>query len=117
MVTRVLAFIPARGGSRRVPRKNAIPLAGRPLLAWSVDAAEHPGIFTRVVVSSDDTELLDIARGCGADIDVRPGSLASDSAKNADVLAEYLERDNHHLDFDAVCLLPPTSPLRNAADI
>jgi N-acylneuraminate cytidylyltransferase len=75
------------------------------------------GIFTRVVVSSDDTELLDIARNCGSDIDVRPEKLATDSAKNAEVLSEYLNRDDHHLDFDVVCLLPPTSPLRNAADI
>jgi CMP-N-acetylneuraminic acid synthetase len=94
-----------------------MPLAGRPLLAWSVDAATHTGIFSRIVVSSDDTELLDIARGCGADIDVRPPGLGTDAARSADVLAEFLERDDHHLEYDAVCLLPPTSPLRNAADI
>ena len=117
MVTRVLAFIPARGGSKRVHRKNAIPLAGKPLLVWTVNAAAQAGLFARIVVSSDDTEIIDIARASGAEIDVRPASLGTDSASNVDVLSEYLERDDHHLDFDVVCMLPPTSPLRSAADI
>lgn len=117
MVTRILAFIPARGGSKRLPRKNAIPLAGLPLLVWSVNAAMQSGIFTRIVVSSDDMEIIDIARASGAEIDVRPSSLGTDTARNVDVLSEYLQRDDHHLEYDAICLLPPTSPLRSAADI
>jgi CMP-N-acetylneuraminic acid synthetase len=100
-----------------MPRKNARPLVGRPLLTWTIEAAELAGIFTRIVVSSDDTEILDIARATGAEIDVRPPSLGTDSARNVEVLNEYLMRDNHHQDFDAVCMLPPTSPLRTAADI
>jgi CMP-N,N'-diacetyllegionaminic acid synthase len=117
MVTRVLAFIPARGGSKRVPRKNALPLAGRPLLGWTVDAATRAGVFTRAVVSTDDSEIIDIARASGAEIDARAASLATDSVRNFEVLSEYLNRDNHYSDFDAVCLLPPTSPLRTAGDI
>ena len=116
-MVRVLAFIPARGGSKRVPRKNALPLAGRPLLAWTIDAAARAGVFTRSVVSTDDTEIIDIARSAGAVIDARPPFLATDAVRNFEVLAEYLHRDDHHLDFDAVCMLPPTSPLRSAADI
>ena len=119
MATRVLAFIPARGGSKRVPRKNAASLAGKPLLAWTIDAAAQTGIFSRIVVSSDDTEILDIARASGAEIDVRPSSLGSDSARNVEVLLEYLKRDAEDggPSFDAVCMLPPTSPLRAPADI
>ncbi len=92
-------------------------LRGMPLLAWSVQAAQQAGIFSRVVVSSDDCEIIDLARASGAEIDVRPTSLGMDSAKNVQVLEEFLERDNHQLDYDAVCLLPPTAPLRSAADI
>jgi CMP-N-acetylneuraminic acid synthetase len=88
-----------------------------PLLAWSVQAAQQAGIFARVVVSSDDCEIIDLARASGAEIDVRPPTLAMDSAKNVEVLKEYLERDDHQNDYDAVCLLPPTAPLRSAADI
>jgi CMP-N,N'-diacetyllegionaminic acid synthase len=116
-MARVLAFIPARGGSKRVPRKNVMTLAGRPLIAWTIDAAVSSGIFSRVVVSTDDTEILDIARSEGAEVDVRPASLGGDGAKSAEVIYEYLNRNDHQFLYDAVCLLPPTSPLRTAADI
>ena len=94
-----------------------MPLAGRPMLAWTIDAATRAAVFTRSVVSTDDSEIIDIARASGAEIDARPASLATDAVRNFEVLFEYLQRDSHYLDFDAVCLLPPTSPLRNAADI
>lgn len=116
-MARALAIIPARGGSKRIHRKNVATLAGRPLIAWTIEAALSAGVFTRVVVSTDDGEIIDVARAEGAEIDVRPPHLASDGATSAQVIAEYLSRDNYEQLYDAVCLLPPTSPLRTAADI
>ncbi len=74
-----LAVIPARGGSRRIPRKNIRPFAGRPIIAWSIDAARACGLFDHVVVSTDDDEIAGVARGCGAETPfVRPKDLADD---------------------------------------
>jgi CMP-N-acetylneuraminic acid synthetase len=117
MADKVVAFIPARGGSKRVPRKNVAPLAGRPLLAWTIEAAQKSGLFSNIVVSSDDTEIQEVARSCGAEADARPASLATDAASTVAVLAEYLERAGGAEQFGAFCLLPPTSPLRVATDI
>jgi len=117
MAVRALAFIPARGGSKRVPRKNILPLAGKPLLAWTVETAKECGIFERIVVSSDDAEVLQIAKSCGVETDERPAALATDTARNVEVIAEYLNRPENTGRFDVVALLAPTSPLRSAADI
>lgn len=111
-----LAFIPARGGSKRLPGKNIRPLAGKPLLAWTIEAAAASGAFSRLVVSSDDAEILDVARKFGAEVDRRPDELATDRARNFQVLAEYLGRTPENLP-PAVALLPPTSPLRRPEDI
>jgi N-acylneuraminate cytidylyltransferase len=111
----VLGLIPARGGSKALPRKNILPVLGRPLLAWSIEAARRSRCLDRVVVSSEDSAVIDAARACGCEIPFRrPDELASDTAPAIDVVL-------HALDclpgFDVVVLLQPTSPLRTAADI
>lgn len=113
---RVLALIPARGGSKRLPRKNVLPFAGKPLIAWTVEAALRSGAVDRVVVSSDDPEIIAAAVAAGAEAPfVRPDALASDSAGSADVVVHALEALPEPYDY--VVMLQPTSPLRDARDI
>lgn len=114
--SRILALIPARGGSKRLPRKNVLPLAGRPLIAWTIQAALDAGGIDDVVVSTDDAEIADVARAAGAAVPFRrPSALASDDATTLDVVWHALaELGNRH---DWLVLLQPTSPLRTAADI
>lgn len=112
---RILALIPARGGSKGLPGKNIRPLHGKPLIGWSIEAAKASRYVTRVVVSSDDESILAVARACGAEIPfVRPQALARDDTPGIDVVL-------HALDilpgFDWVVLLQPTSPLRTVGDI
>lgn len=112
---RVLAVIPARGGSQGLPGKNLAPLRGRPLLHWTVHAALESAYIDRVIVSSDDAEILESARSAGAETPfVRPGALSGDEARSVDAVLHALDQ----LDAcDLVVLLQPTSPLRTAADI
>lgn len=113
---RVLALIPARGGSKRLPRKNVLPLAGRPLIAWTIQAALEVGGIDDVVVSTDDPEIAEVSRAAGALVPFRrPPALASDEATTLDVVWHALaELGDRH---DWLVLLQPTSPLRTAADI
>src|SRR3989338_1772207 len=99
----VLALIPARGGSKGVPQKNRKPIAGKPLIEWTIDAALRSGCCDRIVVSTDDTTIASIARAAGADVPfLRPAALATDSAINFDVLMHALgeiERNDHAYDI------------------
>lgn len=117
--SRLLAVIPARGGSKRLPRKNVLPLGGRPLIAWSIEAALCSGVFDDVLVSTDDQEIAAAARAAGAQVPwLRPAELASDTATSAAVLQHALawyERERGTA--EAVVLLQPTSPFRRAASI
>lgn len=111
-----MAFIPARGGSKRLPRKNVLPLAGQPLINWSIEAGIKSQYIDRVFVSTDDKEIADVA--CQLDVELpelRPAELASDTAKTEDVLLYSLEK--FAPDIDIVVLLQPTSPLRTAEHI
>jgi N-acylneuraminate cytidylyltransferase len=111
----VLAVIPARGGSKGFPGKNIADLGGKPLVAWSIEAAQSSGCVDRVVVSSDSEEIIDVARQFGADVPfIRPANLAEDDTTTWETLAHVL---NELPDFDLVVLLQPTSPLRTATDI
>lgn len=111
----VLALIPARGGSKGIPRKNLRPIAGRPLIEWTIAAARTVEGIARVVVSTDDAAIADAARAAGADIPfLRPAELASDEASGMAPVFHALEQLP---EFDAVLLLQPTSPLRSADDI
>jgi CMP-N,N'-diacetyllegionaminic acid synthase len=111
---RVLALIPARGGSRGVPGKNLRPLGGRPLLAWSIEAAQPPTCqVDRVVVSSDSQEILDVAARYGAEPLERPAELATDEALTDPVIVHAVEAlfVEGYLP-DLVVLLQPTVPFR-----
>jgi len=110
----VIALIPARGGSKGIPRKNLAPLGGRPLLAWTIDAARDSGAVTRTVVSTDDDEIAAVARDLGADVVARPAELARDETPMADVIAAALAELGP---LDALVLLQPTSPLRRAEHV
>lgn len=112
---RVLAIIPARGGSKGLPGKNIQLVHDRPLLAWTVDAALASSAIDRAVLSSDDDAIMAIARGLGCDVPFRrPDSLATDTATSLDVALHALDQLPG---FDVIVLLQPTSPLRTAADI
>ena len=117
--SRLLAVVPARGGSRRVPRKNVRMLQGRPALAYTVDAALDSGLFARVVVSTDDPEIAMIAEACGAEVPfLRPPALADDVTPVSAATADALDRlDPDGTRFDAVAQLMASCPLRVAADV
>ncbi|MBZ5557418.1 MAG: acylneuraminate cytidylyltransferase family protein [Acidobacteriia bacterium] len=116
---RILGLIPARGGSRRLPGKNLQPLGGRPLIAWTIDAAKRSRAFDRIVVSTDDEAIAAVAAECGADVPfVRPPQLATDAASSADVVRHALDalRAQGYVP-DILFLLQPTSPFRLPEDI
>jgi CMP-N-acetylneuraminic acid synthetase len=108
----VAALIPARGGSKGIPRKNLTPLAGKPLVRWAIDAAREAQTVTRVVVSTDDDEVAAAA----GDVEVlrRPGELARDDTPMLDVIRHALE---HVEPCNVLVLLQPTSPLRRPEQI
>ena len=111
----ILAIIPARGGSKGVPRKNIKPLCGKPLIAWSIEAAKESKYIDRVVVSTDDDEIAAIALSLNADVPfMRPSELAADDSPGVAVVLHALENLTQ---YDWVCLLQPTSPLRTVKDI
>lgn len=112
----MLALIPARGGSKGLPRKNVLPLAGKPVIAWSIEAALAAPSVSRVLVSTDDVEIAETARRAGGDVPwLRPANLASDTATSLDVALHAL--DHAGSDHEWLLLLQPTSPLRTTADI
>lgn len=110
-----VAFIPARAGSRGIPGKNKKDFCGKPLVQWSIDQAVESKLFDRIVVSSDDKDILKIARKCGVVADERDPSLAQDETKLDDVMLEYFKRPKNECQY--ICLLQPTSPLRLVDDI
>lgn len=117
----ILVVIPARGGSKRLPRKNVLPLAGKPLICWTIEAALEAKLKARIMVTSDDEEILAIARqyqGQGVIAYKRADELATDTASTADVLIDAIKAEQAagH-DPKTLVLLQPTSPLRNAEDI
>jgi len=113
---RVLAIVPARGGSKGVPRKNVRVVRGRPLIAWTIAAARAATVVDRVILSSDDQEIIAAARDAGCEVPfVRPAALATDTASMLDVVHHAVE--NCGEEFEWIVLLQPTSPLRAASDI
>ena len=115
----VLAIIPARGGSKGIPKKNIINLAGKPLIAWSIEAAKNSKFIDNVIVSTEDDEISDIAKQYGAYVPFkRPSDLAQDSSKSIDAIIhaiEWLKNKNDR--YNIIVLLQPTSPLRKSEDI
>lgn len=116
---RVLGLIPARGGSKGIPRKNIRLLLGKPLLQYTVEAALASRYLNRVVLSTDDPEIAEVGKQCGVEVPfLRPGELAQDNTPTLPVIqhaVHFLEQNQEP--FDAICLLQPTSPMRQASDI
>jgi N-acylneuraminate cytidylyltransferase len=111
-----VAIIPARGGSKRIPRKNLKPFAGVPMIARSIRVAQESGLFSRVVVSTDDEEIAGLARDCGAQVPfMRPAALADDFTGTAAVIAHALQVLSEQGDeFDHACCIYATAPLLQA---
>ncbi len=115
----IVALIPARSGSKRVPDKNIRPLAGHPLIAYTITAALQSGIFTDVIVSTDSQHYADVARHYGAEVPfLRPDTLAGDKSPDIEWLQYTLERlQNDGRKYDCFSILRPTSPFRMPATI
>ena len=113
--SKVLGLIPARGGSKGLPRKNIRLLAGRPLISWTINSALKSKYINSVVVSTEDREIADISKKCGAEVPFfRPKKLSQDKSLRNEVVLHAL---NSIKGFDYVVLLQPTSPLRRTIDI
>ena len=116
---KTLGIIPARGGSKRLPQKNIRPLFGKPLIAWTIEIAKQSGL-DRVIVSTDNQEIADIAKEFGAEVPfIRPEHLATDTIGIEDVLKHAYEwmRDKEQFDAEAIVLLLATSPTRQVVHI
>lgn len=116
----VLAIIPARGGSKGLPGKNIKELCGKPLIAWSIEQAKSCSDIDRIVVSTDNEEIAEVAKKYGAEVPfIRPAELANDTASTIDVIFHATNWFKEHKDYrsEYILLLQPTSPLRIAEDI
>lgn len=105
----ILGFIPARGGSKGIQKKNIKSIAGKPLLSWTIEAAKKSDLLDKIVVSSEDKDILEISHKCGADILVRPPELATDNSP----IIKTLQHAVSVYPCDLVVLLQPTSPIRD----
>lgn len=114
---KILSIIPARAGSKGLKNKNIVNLAGKPLLAWSIEASLKSRYINKTIVSSDDTKILEIAKRYGAEILVRPENLARDTTPTEPVVSHVLQNINNIREYKYLVLLQPTSPLRNEIDI
>ena len=115
---KILALIPARGGSKGIPNKNIISVGGKPLMVWSIDAALQSKAITKTIVSSDSDVILDVAKQYGAVALKRPMDLASDEAGSEGLIVHALESEKEQGNvYDYVMLLQPTSPLRGTKEI
>ena len=115
---RVIAIIPARGGSKGIPRKNIKPLLGKPLIAYTIEVAVASKLLDKIVVSTEDAEIAEISQRWGAEVVRRPEELARDDSPSVDAILHVIhwfeERGQY---FDITALLEPTSPLRKADDL
>ncbi len=112
----ILAIIPARGGSKGLPRKNLLPLGGKPLIAWTIEAARASKTIDRLILTSDDEEIMTTAEGLGCEVPfARPAPLAGDETPMAAVVEHAL--DSLERGYDYLVLLQPTVPGRRGEDI
>lgn len=114
-----IAVIPARGGSKRIPRKNIKGFCGKPMIAWSIEAAKTSGLFDRIIVSTDDLEIAGVAKQCGAEVPfMRPEELSNDFVGTTEVIAHATQWAlNQGRDVDAVCCIYATAPFIQVADL
>lgn len=117
---RILGIIPARGGSKSIPRKNIKDLGGKPLIAWTIEAAKASGVFERIILTTDDSEIAEVGKKWGIEVPfLRPKELAEDKTPTLPVLqhaVSWLKENEGYLP-DAVMLLQPTAPFRQARHI
>ncbi len=109
------AIIPARKSSKRLPNKNKLDLCGKPLIAWTIEAAKESKYIDNIIISSDDIDILNIAKKYSVQSIKRPDILATDEAKTIDVIIDVIDKLKNSYDF--IILLQPTSPLRNHTHI
>lgn len=116
---KILAIIPARGGSKRLPRKNVLPLGGKPLIQWTIEAALSSSYIDDVFVSTDCSEIAKTAENCGLKIPyLRSALLSNDTASSVDVVLDVIKYyHSKNVNYDLVMVLQPTSPLRTLQDI
>jgi N-acylneuraminate cytidylyltransferase len=114
-----IAIIPARGGSKRIPRKNIKVFCGQPMLAWSIDAARLSGCFDRILVSTDDEEIAQVARSHGAEVPfMRPAALSGDHTGTTPVIAHAIDWVNHRMgSVTHACCIYATAPFVQADDL
>lgn len=112
---KVLAVIPARGGSKGIPRKNIFPLKGKPLIAWTIEEAQKSQFLDKIIVSTDDEEIAEVSREWGGEVPfLRPKELAKDDTPGVEPILHAL---SYFPNYEYVVILQPTSPLRTAEDI
>ena len=115
---RSLAVIPARGGSKRLPRKNILPFHGKPILIWTLEAALKSNCFERIICSTEDEEIASIVQDYGFEVDKRPDTLATDRATVNQVTLDLIDRlEQQNESFDTVAMLYATATMRNYLDI
>ena len=115
----IVAVIPARAGSKGIPRKNLVRIVGRPLIAYAIEAAQNAASADRVLISTDDSEIADVARELGAEVPfLRPAELANDAAPMLGVMRHALAwLESEGVAVEALVLLQPTSPLRTGRHV
>lgn len=111
----IVAVIPARRKSKRLPGKNILPLSGKPLIVWTIETAKKAKYIDRVIVSTNSNEIAEVSKGVQAEVFIRPNKLASDTASTIDVVLNVINSLQEKYNF--VLLLQPTSPLRNYTHI
>ncbi len=114
-----IAVIPARGGSKRIPRKNIKPFCGKPIIAWSIETAQQSGLFDQIIVSTDDPEIASVAKQWNATVPfVRPKALSDDYAGTIPVIAHATQWViDQGLELEAVCCIYATAPLLQIDDL
>lgn len=115
----IVAVIPARGGSKRIPGKNIKPFCGKPMIAWSIEAAAASGCFDRIIVSTDDSKIAEVASSCGAEVPfLRPADLSDDHTGTLPVIrhtTEWLTQNGYPVEY--VCCIYATAPFVSAKDL
>jgi len=114
-MSKILAFIPARGGSKGIPNKNIKIFNGKPLIEWTIKSALKSKLIDKVIVSSDSKKILSLSKKIGANVILRPKNISGDFATTESSIMHYIKNTKEY--FDIIVLLSPTSPLRKKGDI
>jgi N-acylneuraminate cytidylyltransferase len=119
MVEKIVAIIPARGGSKRIPHKNIFDLLGKPMIAYTIEAAIQSGVFEKVIVSTDSTEIAEVAKNFGTDVPFMREKYTDDYSNVSEVVIHALDQTEKYYEtkYNVVTSLMPNCPLRNAENI